>query len=254
MNTMIKSVCAIVLVLPLLQGCITSGGKPERDDTKAVRDYLNLAQGYLNEGYVEQATRPLQRALEIDPRSVSSYELLAIIYQHQGELELAEQTFRKALDIDDTASAVHHSYGKFLLAQHRYDEAMAQFQRVADDIHFSQRSLAFENMGITALEQRKPAAARDYFQRALRLNRHLLQANLELAYLFLTERDFRQAWVYYQQFAHHNQQDAASLLLGIELAQANNALDEQASYALQLKQVYPESAEYRAYRSGLRHE
>lgn len=54
---------------------------------------------------------------------------------------------------------------------------------------------------------------------------------------------------YYQAFSQLSPQDARSLLLGIRLAEVFNDRNTAASYALQLKRLYPNSPEYRQLQS-----
>ena len=54
---------------------------------------------------------------------------------------------------------------------------------------------------------------------------------------------------YYQSFMQLSEHSAASLLLGVRLAKIFQDRDQAASLGLQLKRLYPASAEYKQYQS-----
>ena len=233
-----------------LTGCVsTSTSSIPVNQGKAVADYMNLAKGYVQGGYTEKAIQPLERALEIEPRSADVHGLLGMVYQIQGESALAEKSFKTALSYNSQASDVRNNYGAFLFNQNRLSEAYRQFELASEDLSYPRRSRIFENMGIVALRQGNQGLASRHFDKALRLNSSLPRASLELADIYFNQGDNRKAWQYYQNFIGLSQQDARSLWLGIQLARLNGEKDKVASYALQLERLYPGSKEWREYRS-----
>ncbi len=241
--------CAAVVI----SGCVSSGSRPA-NESRAVVDYMNLAKGYLQEGYSERAIKPLKRALEIEPGSADVYGMLGMAYQRQGEDQLAEGAFSRALKLDPMASDVRNNFGAFLFAKGRYNQAYQQFELASQDVSYEQRSRTFENMGVAALRMGKPGLAFEHFSRALRLNSALPRANFELAELYKKKGNLRKAWQHYQAFEQLAQQDARSLLLGVELARANGKPGKAAQYGERLKKLYPGSLELKQYRSRLGYE
>lgn len=247
---------ALLLTLSIgLTGCVsTSTGKVPVNQDKAVVDYMNLAKGYVQGGYTEKAVKPLERALEIEPRSAEVHGLLGMVYQIQGETALAEASFKTALSYDSGASDVRNNYGAFLFQRHRLSEAYQQFELASNDLAYPSRSRTFENMGVVALRQGRQTQALQHFEKALRLNSSLVKANLELADIYFNQGNNRKSWQYYQRFVGLSQQDARSLWLGIQLARNNGDRDRAASYALQLERLYPGSKELKEYRSRVGYE
>lgn len=84
-----------VLFSIILSGCVTTGGPEPVNESEAIRSYLELARGYVQQGLTEKAVKPINRALEIQPRSADAYGMLGLVYQLQGEASLAEQSFKK---------------------------------------------------------------------------------------------------------------------------------------------------------------
>ncbi|OED40166.1 type IV pilus biogenesis/stability protein PilW [Endozoicomonas sp. (ex Bugula neritina AB1)] len=247
---------ALLLALSMgLTGCVsTSVGKVPVNQDKAVSDYMNLAKGYVQGGYAEKAVKPLERALQIEPRSADVYGLLGMVYQIQSEAALAEKSFKTALSYNSDASDVRNNYGAFLFSQGRLSEAYRQFELASQDLSYPSRSRTFENMGIVALRQGKQSLATQHFEKALRLNSSLARANLELADIYFNQGNNRKSWQFYQSFIGLSQQDAKSLWLGIQLARSSGEKDKAASYALQLERLYPGSKELKEYRSRVGYE
>ena len=255
MGVKLKPAAWLLAVSIGLTGCVsTSTSSVPVNQGKAVADYMNLAKGYVQGGYTERAVKPLNRALEIDPRSADVHGLLGMVYQIQGENSLAEKSFKTALSYNGQATDVRNNYGAFLFKQNRLSEAYRQFELASEDVSYPSRSRTFENMGVVALRQGNQVQAAQHFDKALRLNSSLPRATLELADLYFSQGNNRKAWQYYQRFIGLSQQNARSLWLGIQLARLNGEKDKVASYALQLERLYPGSKELREYRSRVGYE
>lgn len=233
-------ICA-VLLSAMLAGCMTTNSNAPANEDQAVRSYLDLARGYIQEGYTEGAMKPLNRALELQPKSVDVHGMLALIYQIQGEYQLSEQSFLKALSLSSGSADIHNNFGAFLLSQNRLSEAYRQFTLAGEDVRYSQRSRVFENMGLVALQQGQANLARQNFEKSLKLNSNLPRARLELASLLYEQSKYPQAWGHYQTFVTLSSQNERSLHLGVRLARANGDNSAAASYAKQLERLYPNS-------------
>ena len=73
-------------------------------------------------------------------------------------------------------------------------------------------------------------------------------ALLEMAHLRFKAGDYSGASRYYDRYRSAvRRQSARGLWLGIRLAQATGDRDAEGSYALALRNLYPESAEYAAH-------
>ena len=230
-----------VLLSALLTGCVTTGAGRSVDGDQAVRSYLDLARGYIQQGYTERAVKPLNRVVEINPSSPEAYGMFGLLYQLQGEASLAEQSFRKALSLNPDSAEIHNNFGAFLFSQNRLSEAFREFSKAASDVRYDQRSRAFENMGRVALKQGQTSMARQNFEKSLKLNSNLPGAHLELAHLFYSEGQYPRAWQHYQAFTSLSAQSERSLRLGIRLARANGDKSAADSYTRQLKRLYPNS-------------
>ncbi len=161
---------------------------------------------------------PLRKALEIDPSSADAHAALAVVFQTEMEPKLADEEYRKALASDSRNARVLNNYGGFLYEQKRYEEAYQRLLEASQDTLYPERSRVFENLGLVSLQMKKPAQAKEYFEKSLRLNRNQPSVALEMADLLYKEREYVPARQYYDLFAQGGGQNARSLLLGIRLA------------------------------------
>jgi len=242
----------IVTFLSLLMGCVASGDvQPMRTEDgrqQARQAYIELAVGYLREGMTGQAKIPLQSVLKMNANDSEALEILALVFQREMEPELAEANFKRALS-SKRETRILNNYGGFLFEEGRYDEAYSIFSEAAQDTMYLSRSRVFESLGLTALQLDKKEEAYQYFQRAMRLNAQQPSSLLELGILSYERKDYIAARNYYESFVSISEHNAPSLLLGVRLARVFEDRDQAASLGLQLKRLYPASAEYQTYRA-----
>lgn len=251
--------CALVLLA--LSGCVTEeSGKVDPTQTEqgrkaAVDAYIRLGLAYFREGMGARAKLPLGKALELDPNSADAHAALAIVFQSEMELALADKHYREALKNDGQNARILNNYGSFLYDRERYKEAQALFLQAAQDPMYSERARVFENLGLVSLRLNQPVEARDYFNRALHLDRRRPIAFLELAFIAYDAKDFAATQYCYDNFLAlmgTQQQSARSLLLGARLARHFQNPAKLKERGEQLKRLYPASPEYKTYLSEQR--
>lgn len=246
---------ALLLLFAGLTGCVSTGTvdplKTEEGRQQARDAYIQLGIGYVQQGTASRAKTPLRKALELDPRSADAHAALALVFQTEMENELADKHYREALASRRDARILNN-YGSFLFEQKRYAEALERFTQASEDNLYSERARVFQNMGMTALKLNQPEQAEKYFTRALRLDSRQPGALLELALMAYDAKQYVPAKAYYDSYSQLAEQNARSLLLGIRLADIHGDRDRAASLALQLKRLYPGTAEYQQYLSEQR--
>ncbi|WP_193073660.1 type IV pilus biogenesis/stability protein PilW [Pseudomonas sp. FME51] len=243
-----KQIVVIWLLSLVLSGCVTTSDQPTRKtDPNEARDaYVQLGLGYLQNGETERAKAPLSEALKIDPRSESANVALALVFQQEGEAASADKHFRAALASAPSSARILNNYGAFLMEQKRYSEALGYFQKASEDTFYHERSRVFENLGLAYKKLGKSEEAKVSFERALRLSSRQPLALLELARMEFSEQNYVPAWNHYLNFSQSSAQNASSLWLGVQLARRFNDHNRAASYALQLRRLYPATPETRA--------
>lgn len=243
-----------LLVVSLLGGCVTTGDVDPMRTTKGreeARDaYVQLGIAYIQQGDTQRAKVPLKSALDLDASHADAHAALAMAFQLEMEPKLADEHFRKALSQRSDDARLLNNYGGFLFEQKRYQDAMNTYLRAAEDNLYPERSRVFENLGLTALQLAQREKAKEYFQRALRLNSRQPRALLEMALLSYEDKEYVPARRYYDSYSEMAPQNASSLLLGARLAEVFEERDQAASLGLQLRRLYPTSREYQQYVSG----
>ncbi len=233
----------------VLSACVheTRGGFTEKaSPDKALEYRLELARKYIGDGNWEDAERNLRMANDIDPDAAPVHEAFALVYQSTGEYELAEESFRKAIRLEPGFSRARNNYAAFLAARGRYAEAEKQLERVVEDTLYTSRPQAFINLGLVRVQLGENASATEAFERALAMDRTNRIALLELATLRYDSADYIGAQRYYDRYRTLvRQQSSRGLMLGVRLARATNDLDAEGSYAMALRNLYPDSPERR---------
>jgi len=240
-----------LLVALLLSGCVTESESVFTEDAspeRALEQRLTLARQYIGRGNYEDAKRNLSAAVAIDARNAEVHEAFALVYQSTGEFELAEESYERAIGYRRDFSRARNNYAAFLYGQQRYAEAEAQLERVVRDTLYEARAQAFLNLGLCRLQLFKPTAAEEAFLRVLAMQDRNPIALLEVAQLRFEAGDTRNASIYYAKYRNVvRQQSARGLWFGIRLARATGDRDAEGSFALALRNLYPQSAEFEAF-------
>jgi type IV pilus assembly protein PilF len=246
---MTRRIAALVLLL-VIGGCVTTetgDGPKAGTQQQRLQAYLELARGYLEKRDFANARRPLENALKVDPSSAEAHVLMATVDLANGDKELADKQYREALRYEPKNSMAQNNYGTFLFSEGRYKEAAQHLKVAVNDTSYPRRGQAYENLGLTQLKLNQPADAEQSFLRAMMLNKVLPRSAFELADLYFKAGDFTRAKQYFEQFNGMSQPTARSLWLGVRLSRVLNDQDQLASYALALKNLFPDSPEYRLY-------
>jgi type IV pilus assembly protein PilF len=245
-NGLLLIVCALVL-----SGCITTKGSVftnEAEPEEAMKTRVELARHYIGEQNWEDAKRNLKIAYDIDPDSPEVHEAFALVYQSTGEYELAEENFRQALSLRRDFSRARNNYAAFLYSRQRYEEAEEQLEIVIKDTLYESRPRAFVNLGLCRIQLKNMAGAKEAFSRALTMDRGNTIALIELAQIEFSEENWSASDRYLDAYRRlTRRQTARALWLGVRLAEKLENPDAGASYALALRNLYPDSPEYQAY-------
>ena len=241
-----KIIIAISVVI--LAGCVAVDPRT-LDPERAVNSHVTAGMEYLRIGQPSNARRHLTKAIEIDDKSAEAHNALALLYRYEVDDEREERHYKKALSADSDFAPARNNYGIFLVRKKRYDDALKQFSRAAENVSYDNRGIAYENMGRIYVMKDKPELAIDAYNKALRLNPRGLALNLELADLYYKVGDIKSADFYYSNYARAaNPQPARALWLGIRIAAELKQQDRIASYELALQKLYPDSNEYREWK------
>lgn len=252
-RTTFKALLLGLLLSQGLIGCVTETNDPlaqNRDPAKAVRIYVEAGTRYLQSRQMDNANRTLHRAYDIAPNDPSVNNALALFYQMEGEDSQAEKYFEKALSNDPGFSQAHNNYAAYLYEKGRYDAAIAHLEKVVKDYQYPRRFTAFENLGICYLKKNDRESAVTAFNRALQMNPNLPVSLLEMASISLEDGNNLLAARYLNKYESIAQPSPRQLWLGIRLQRILGDKDKQASYELALKNLFPGSDEYKAFKAS----
>lgn len=253
-NVLIK-VMVMAMSALLMAACVTTetgGFEEKKDPKKAVELSVQAARSYIQEGKWEPAKRHLKNALELDPKNAGANDALALVFWRTGEYEQADKHFRAAISdaVDSEASRIRNNYAAYLYDRKRYADAESQLEKVAEDLLYDKRAEAFLNLGRVRVKLKKYAQAKEVLERAVLMDRTNSAVMLQLSEVYFQLGDHTKAQGFYDAYRKQAQgQNPASLWLGIRLAEHAGDKNSSASYALALKNLFPQSEEYLAYKS-----
>jgi tetratricopeptide (TPR) repeat protein len=81
----------------------------------------------------ERAEFHLRRAIELNPGNANAYVWYSIVLCTEGRFTDALEFARRSVDLDPLTPFNHHNIGWILYFGRRYDEAIAQYRKVASD-------------------------------------------------------------------------------------------------------------------------
>ncbi|MCB1646003.1 MAG: type IV pilus biogenesis/stability protein PilW [Pseudomonadales bacterium] len=248
------SLITVFTSLLLLSACVTETSMPQKtvDKQAQLKAFIDLGVGYIRNREYQRAKDNLQKALQLDPRSPDAHNLFGLVFQLEGEYEVADQYFRKAIEYDPYFTRARNNYGAFLYEQRRFEEAVQQLRVASEDRLYNLRPQVFENLGVALQRLDRKQEAEEAFTRAIQLNPEQPRSLLELSEIRYDQNQFLESRSFYRRYVRGNQQSARSLWLGIRLARRFGDTNEEASLSLVLKNIFPASDEYAAYKRTVR--
>lgn len=240
------------LNLPL-NASADSNIRPARTTNEITQSNLNLAIEYIRQRDHEGALEALNRARQADPDYSPVYNVYGLLYQQIGQPARAEESFKQAIGLNNNDSSTLNNYGRLLCQQGRVVEAEKTFLRAAENPLYQTPEIALTNAGLCLDNHGRKRRAEDYYREALQLDPAVPQALLKMCEIVLKRNDHLSARDFlrrYQQVARHTPR---SLWLGIQIENTLGDKDAVSSYALLLRNSFPDSAEAGLLsRSGIR--
>lgn len=142
---------------------------------------FGLAQMKLDASENDQAIELLKRATSADPGSADARKQLARAYGQKGDLPHALDELRAAAQLSPEDAAIHSALSQVLAAQGNVQEATME-QRAALKLLENDPD-GWNNLGVLEARSSRFAAAREDFERALRLDPQDSEAKANLARL-----------------------------------------------------------------------
>lgn len=238
----------IVLSVALgLLGCQTTSNQSEKNspEEKAKLAQINTQLGlaYMRDGENELALKKLQKALKVNPKDPDAHNAMGLLHARLGEVKEAEESFKTAIELDPKNSLAFNNYGQFLCQLKRYKDGQEKFLAAVKNPLYKTPEIAYSNAGICALKADDKEAAENYFRAALQVNPKMASALLQMAAISYDLGRYLPAKAYLQRYAEVGEPTPKSLWLGIRVEHKLGDENAVSSYALQLKNKFPDSAE-----------
>lgn len=246
--------CLVLLLIFLSSGCANMGpsnpsGEPPTAYQQSAKIHTELGAGYLQQRQIAIALDEFNEAVKYDPNYALAYNGLGLVYSALGEISKADDNFKKSIVLDPSNSQSRNNYGSFLCSQNKIDESIVQFMEAVKNPLYTSASIAYTNAGSCALRKKDTAGAESFFTKALQIDPLLNQAAYPLALIQFNRGDFTTAYQTLQT-ALVNEPSPEILWLGIRIARKLGNGDAEASFAVELKGKYPDSAPAKALLSG----
>lgn len=242
----LKTQCLLLLmVLGSLSACVAQNTNPYDNDSAArnqARVHTELGAAYLKERKLAIALEEFNIATRTDPTYAMGYNGLGIVHAALGELDKADAAYLKAIQLEPNNSESHNNYGNFLCNNGRYDDSIKHFLEAVKNPLYTTPHMAYTNAGICSNRKKDVVNAEKYFSLALRVEPLNSTAAYQLANIQFNRGDALGAKSTLQNvlIASPNPE---SLWLGVKIERILGNKDNEASYAIQLRKLYPNSVE-----------
>ncbi len=161
----------LILILLLTAGCVSSG---KTTDSAEVHYMLGIS--YLR---ANDSTRALQEFLlaeKIDADDARLQAGLGHTYFLKKSYKEAEKHYLKALKLDKGNPEYQNNLAAMYLETERWDEAIALFEKAADNLLFPRPELAWTGFGYAWFKKGDSMKAIDAFIKAIEINANYPQA------------------------------------------------------------------------------
>ena len=127
---------ALALVAGSL-GCATGSGRAEADlRQRQARSQYDIALDHLQRGQTELGLRTLLDAERLDSRDERIQNSLGVTYYQKGRVAEGERHLRRAIQLRPDYHEARYNLSVLLLREGRFDECIAESQRLFDDPTF----------------------------------------------------------------------------------------------------------------------
>ncbi|MBI3546101.1 MAG: type IV pilus biogenesis/stability protein PilW [Gammaproteobacteria bacterium] len=234
-----------LLLLASLLGCASSAERQEALDKKNKRaeTHVMLGANYLQRGQLDVAKEELEKALAESPDNSQANNIMAVLQWRLKNFEQTERLFRRSLSSDPKNSSAHHNYGAFLCEQGKLDEGVQHFDIAVKDQLYPYAAEVYLNAGVCLMKKPAPKAAENYLREALRINPRLPGALYQMAKLSFDAGQSLSARAFIERYFQVGPDSPESLLLAVKTERALKNKNAEASYALRLRNKFPDSPE-----------
>jgi type IV pilus assembly protein PilF len=213
--------------------------------------HAEIAAGFFERGQMEVALQELGEAVKLDPRNPKIYNVYGLVYAVMGQDADAQQNFLKGLELAPNDSEIRQNWGWYLCTHGRAKESLAEFELAVRNPLYRTPDISLANAGKCAASIGETARAADFYKRALAIAPNNVVAGYNMSLLAYRERNYADARAYMRRVMQQTNPPPEALYLGMCIERKLGDQPSETSYASQLRNRYPESAETKAIPSGV---
>jgi type IV pilus assembly protein PilF len=238
----------LLMALSLLGACSSVKTDSSNTELKQEPAEINTQLGieYMREGMYESSMEKLKKAIKQNPDYQLAHTSIAILYEKLGEDKLADKHYRRAYRLNRKDSLTLNNYGQYLCRSGRLEEADKMFMEALKDPLYRYPEMVYTNAGICAAKRPDVELADKYFRSALKVNPKYKPALREMIRSSFSQQKYLATRAYLQRLQEVEPLTPEFLWIGVRAEAALEDRDAMASYALVLKNQYPESDETQA--------
>ena len=242
-----KMVVGLVTTVLLLGACTSNKSRfAEQEKGDPAEINTQLAIEYMREGMYQPSMEKFKKALKQNPNLQVAHASLAILYERLGENELAEKHYHKAYNLNRKDPLTLNNYGQFMCRDGRLKEADKMFMAAVRDPLYRHPETVYTNAGICAQMRPDPELADTYFRKALQANPKYPPALREMVKGSFAEEKYLATRAYLTRLQDVTTLTPEYLWIGVRAEEALGDKNAVSSYALVLKNQYPDSDETQA--------
>ena len=166
-----------------------------QDETNAAA-YRALGSIYRDKGSYSRAIEVLEKGLRLDENSTQLAAALASVYDVMNEKKKAEDIYLDSIQIEPKNWELYDVYGKFLMLNGRYDEAVEIYNKVISFV--PDHAEAFSNLGINYFYKNELDLAAKFFEKSALLDPNSI-AFINTGNIYYSLSDFEKAAEMYEQ-------------------------------------------------------
>jgi len=228
-------------------GVIIGEVSPPRE---RARVHTELAAAYYERGNLGVALEELRTAIAADAGYASAYNILGLVHMDLKELPQAQQSFERALELAPNDPDVNHNYAWFLCQSNREEQSLKYFLTAIKNPLYRTPQKSYALAGACALRKGNQSAARDYFERALKLDPSFPLALINLAKIKYQAGELVAARDLVARYNRIVEPSAESLWLAVRVERRLGDSSAEARLASELGRRFPGSKEHEALVGG----
>jgi type IV pilus assembly protein PilF len=237
-------VVAVVACVALVGCASQKRAEKKKEDASTYNTQLGIA--YLRQGDVPLAKEKLDRALKENPDNPSVHSARAMLYDRMNDPKQADNEYQIALRLAPNDPDVSNNYAVYLCQIGRTDDGVKRFEVVARNALYRTPWVAYSNAGVCLRTAKRNDEAAKNFKQALALRPNFSEAAYQLADLFFTAGNLKDARAAIDTYLGAFEETPDLLLLGVRIARAQNDRVGSVLYSRKLRLDFPSSAQAKA--------